>query len=439
MSLPRSLTLFSATMLVVGNVVGAGIFTTASFLAGQVAQPSVFLLVWVVGGLLTLCGTFTYAELGAMFPRAGGDYQYLKEAYGPLAGFLLGWLAFWVISPGSIAALSIGMVGYMPWSSKVGPLAQKAMAAGVVVVLSGLSYRGTRLARTIQDWATLLSVVLLVALVLGGVLWGRGDVAHFRSSVAWAGTLPLLSGSALIAVVFTYSGWFASAYLGSEIEHPRRNLPLSLLIGTAIVTVLYAAVNATYLYALPLGEMVGAMNVAQLTAERLLPARLAGLVGLAILFAIASCINASIMAGARICYAMARDGIFWARLGSVHPRHDTPHMAIVAQGVLSLALVALGTFDALLGYVVFAMLLTCIATGLAQIVLRLRRPRLPRPFRTPAYPLLPVIFISGYLWIAASVLVDQPLPSLLGLALAASGVPFYFWWRAKGGGSPDAR
>jgi APA family basic amino acid/polyamine antiporter len=429
MALSRSLGLRSAIMLVVGNVVGAGIFTTGGFLASEISLPAAYIGAWVLGGLLTLCGALTYAELGAMFPRAGGDYQFLKEAYGPLAGFLLGWISFWVISPGSTAALAIALAGYLPPVVSDDSTWCSGAAVLVVIIFTGINFRSTRLAGIIQNLVTAASLLLLGALVIGGALWGTGDAGNFSTPAPQEQGASIFSGAAMIAVVFTYSGWFAAAYLGAEIKQPERNVPLALILGTLIVTGVYVAVNAIYLYAIPLTEMRGATNVAQLAAQRLFTGPVAVLVSWTIVLAIGSCINATLMTGARICYAMAADGLMPELLGRVHPRYGTPHVAVLAQGLIALALVLAGTFERLLAYVVFAMLLSSIAAGLAHIVLRHRRPDAPRPYRTALYPALPIIFVTSYIWIAVSVIQNKTLPSLIGLALVISGVPFYFAWK----------
>ncbi len=431
MSLPRSLTLFGAVMLVVGNVVGAGIFVTAGSLAEKVTSPSMFVFVWVLGGLLTLCGSLTYGELGAMFPRAGGDYQYLKEAYGPLAGFLAGWINFWVITPGSIAALSGWLVFNIPGFPVAEVALLKVAAVGVVIALAGINYRSTTLASGTQGIVTIGSLVLLAGLVIGGAILGNGNTANFSVSQETGSTPFHLPGSAMAAVIFTYSGWFAASYMGSEIKNPARNLPLSLIVGTIIITVLYTAVNATYLYAIPLDELTGTQNAAQLAATRLFEGPMAVVVSLAIMLAIASCINASVMTGARVCYAMSTDRVLPEFLGAIHQRFKTPHLAVVAQCLLAIVLVFVGSPDDLLNYVTFVMLLASIATASALIVLRIRRPDADRPYRTLGYPVVPILFIAGYTWIAVSLLADAPETSLLGLALALTGVPFYFLWRLR--------
>jgi APA family basic amino acid/polyamine antiporter len=432
MGLQRSLTLFGAVMLVVGNVVGAGIFTTSGILASHIDHPAGFIFVWVVGGVLTIAGALTYAELGAMFPRAGGDYQFLKEAYNPMAGFIVGWLNFWVISPGSIAALSIAFVSYLPGlSSDNGTLLQKGLAMGVIAILSIVNYRSIRLASGAQSVITMGSLVLLAGLIVGGAAFGRGEIGNFSSNSAQLFSFGNVLGPAMIAVLFTYSGWFAAAYVGSEVKRPERNVPLALVVGTILVTVLYTGVNAAYLYALPLEEMRGATDVAQIAATRLFSSKVAVFVSMAVLLAIGSCINGTVITGSRVCYAMAEDGIFWTRLGKVHPRFNTPHMAILAQAVLAIGFVLIGSFGKLLEYVVFAMLLSSMATGIAHLVLRMRHPELPRPYRTIGYPVIPIVFVGTYAWIAVSIAVHSPGASALGLGLALTAIPFYVWKKKK--------
>lgn len=429
MQLKRELNLSDATLLVVGNVVGAGIFTTSGFLAGELPHPLFFIGIWILGALITFFGALTYAELAGMFPKAGGDYQFLKEGYGRCAGFLLGWVNFWIIIPGSIAALSLALVSYLKTFLILNdPLWEKGLAVGIIFFFSWINYRGIRWGKTSQDIFTLGSLVILAAFITGGLLWGKGSWGHF--TVIPSQTLPVskIFGSAMIAIIFTYSGWFASAYLGSEIKNPERNLPLSLLLGTAIVGFLYTLVNITYLYALPLPGLAGAVNVGQITATALFNPAISMVISVAIILAICSSINATIMAGSRIFYAMSEDKIFWSFLKTLHHRFNTPHLAILSQTVLAILLVCLGTFNQLLSYVVFVMLIVSIATGAAHLILRWKKPDFRRPYRTWGYPVIPILFILVYLWISQQIFIEKPLTSLVGLLLAVSGLPFYFFW-----------
>jgi len=429
MQLKRELNLSDAVLLVVGNVIGAGIFTTSGFLAGELPHPLLFIGIWMLGGVITLFGALTYAELAGMFPRAGGDYQFLKAGYGLWAGFLLGWVNFWIIIPGSIAALALALVSYLnPLFALSDPLFGKGLAVAVIVFFSWINYRGIRWGGTTQDFFTLGALVILVLFVAGGLAFGRGSWDHF--SVASSQALPFskIFGPAMIAIIFTYSGWFASAYLGSEIKSPERNLPLSLLIGTAIVGILYTLINVVYLYALPLGELKSAVNVGQITATALFNSNISLLISLTIILAICSSVNATIMSGSRIFYAMSEDKIFWSFLKNLHPNFRTPYLAIVSQGVLAVLMVCLGTFGELLSYVVFVMLIVSIATGAAHLILRRKKPDMIRPYRTWGYPVIPVLFVLVYIWISGQILMEKPSTSLIGLLLAVSGLPFYFFW-----------
>ncbi len=430
MQLKREMNLADATLLVVGNVVGAGIFTTSGFLAQELPHPLFFIGIWIIGALITFWGALTYAELAGMFPKAGGDYQFLKAGYGHWAGFLLGWVNFWIIIPGSIAALSLALVSYLkPLLIPNDPFLEKGLALGVIFFFSWINYRGIRWGKTSQDFFTLGSLVILIAFIVGGLIWGKGSWDHF--TVASSQPLPFsaIFGSAMIAIIFTYSGWFTSAYLGSEIKEPERNLPLSLLLGTAIVGILYTLINVTYLYALPIGEIAGVVNAGEVTAAALFNPTITVAVSVAIILAICSSINATMMGGSRIFYAMSEDKIFWSFLKTLHRKFHTPHLSIVSQTVLAVVLVCLGTFNQLLSYVVFVMLIVSIATGAVHLILRWKKPGLFRPYQTWGYPAVPVLFIVVYLWISLQIFMDKPSTSLAGLFLAVSGLPFYFFWK----------
>jgi APA family basic amino acid/polyamine antiporter len=431
MSLRREITLFDAILLIVGNVVGAGIFTTSGFLAGELPDPLFFVGIWILGGVLTICGAFTYAELAALFPLAGGDYQFLKAAYGRWAGFLLGWTSFWVIGPGSSAALAIALVNYLgsfiPFTN---PFHEKLLAIALISGFSMVNIRGVRPGGTTQDIITFGTIFILVTMILGGFLFGNGNWENFTSP-ATATSWTSLFSSPMIAVIFTYSGWFASAYIGSEVKDPERNLPRSLILGTAVVIVIYTLINALYLFSLPVTELRNTVNVAQATLASLFSPAVAGLVSIPIVLAIAASMNANILTGARVCYAMADDNAFWSSFRNLHPLYNTPYIAIIIQSVLAALLILFGSFNELLGYVVFVMILTSVATGLSLFVLRYRHPELFRPYRTWGYPYVPLLFTGTYMIIAVQVAFANPSTSMLGIGIALSGMPFFFYWKRR--------
>jgi APA family basic amino acid/polyamine antiporter len=274
------------------------------------------------------------------------------------------------------------------------------------------------------------TIFILALMIIGGFLFGNGNWLNFTGPAGETSGTKLLS-TPMIAVIFTYSGWFASAYIGSEIRNPKRNLPLSLLIGTFIVTIIYTLMNVLYLYALPITALKGSVNVAQAVIARLFSPSYAGLISIPIVLAIAASINANIMTGARVCYAMADDSAFWSSFRRLHPLYNTPHIAILSQSGIAVLLVLIGTFSDLLGYVVFVMILTSVATGLSLFVLRLRTPALSRPYRTWGYPLVPLLFIGAYAAIAVQIAFSNPSASLLGIGIALSGLPFFFWWKVR--------
>lgn len=415
-------------MLVVGNVIGAGIFTTAGFLAGEVSSPWLFASIWIFGGLITLCGALTYAEMAGMFPRSGGDYLFLKAAYGSWAGFLLGWISFWVINPGSIAVLSISLVKYLTiFSGSCGIVSEKVIAAGIVAVFSLINLRGVRLTGTVQNIWTSAGLAIIIFFIIGGIISGKGDWSNFSGPITGAFFMPELFGPAMIAVIFSYSGWFITAYIGDELKQPTRNLPLSLLIGTFIVMILYTAINVVYVYALPIAKIKGVIDVGQVAGQKLLGANTSQIVSLAIILVIGASINATTLAGARLTYATARDEVFLPYFKKLHPGYGTPHTAIIVQGCLAGIYIFFETFENLLGSVVFVMLLSSIGSGLAHLILRFKKPDMERPYRTWGYPYIPLFFVAAYICIAVQILLDAPIKAMLGVVITVSGIPFYLY------------
>jgi APA family basic amino acid/polyamine antiporter len=433
--LEKALSPLDAVMIVVGNVVGVGIFTTTGFIVGDLPDARLIMAAWLFGGFLTLLGALTYGELGAMFPRAGGDYVYLRESYGPLAGFLVGWVGFFIINPGSIAALALGFTEYLlPLAARDAaaptPAAQKLTAVTVILAFAAINYFSVRWASRAQNLVSSLSLLIIFLIVGAGFLWGSGDWGHF-GYYSQTCSLGDLFGPAMVSVFFTYSGWFVSAYVASEMKNPQKTLPFSLAVSSVIVACVYVLINIFYVYALPIPEMKGVVDIGRRASEALLGKSVSVVVSVMIMFAILSSLNSVTLTAPRIYFAMARDGVFPGALGHVHPRHRTPHYSIAVQAVLSCALALAGNFHQLLSYTVFFMLITSIATAVGVFVMRRRKSALDRLYKVWGYPFTTLIFVVCYAWIAVRIFLYNPKNAVIGLLITLSGVPFYIYWTKR--------
>jgi basic amino acid/polyamine antiporter, APA family len=424
-----------AVMIVVGNVIGVGIFTTTGFIAGYIPDASLIMAVWAVGGMLTLFGALTYGELGAAFPRAGGDYIYLKEAYGPLIGFLVGWIGFFIINPGSMAALALGLIEYLvPLLlgdiTEISPTIPKIIAILVILIFTSVNYLSVRWASRAQNLLSGFNLLTIVIIVSAGFILGTGNWENFsyRSETSSFGDL---FGPAMVSVFFTYSGWFVSAYVASEMKNPQRSLPFSLIISAIIITFIYIIMNIFYIYALPIPQMDGVVDIARRASESLLGNQASVLFSIMIIFAILGSLNSVTLTAPRIYYAMANDGLFPKKLGEVHPRFRTPHYSIGIQAGIACLMVLVGNFYQLLSYTVFFMLLTCIATAIGVFVLRIRKPHLARPYKVWGYPFTTSIFVMAYTWIAVRVFLYNPQNALIGILIVLIGIPFFIYWKKR--------
>ncbi|MFQ5850095.1 MAG: APC family permease [Candidatus Binatia bacterium] len=447
--LRRELGFFDSVMLIVGSTIGIGIFITTGLIAQLVPSPGGILLVWFLGGLLALAGALSCAELGSSLPYPGGDYIYLREAYGPLLGFLSGWSSFFVTFSGSVASLAVGFTEFMaffvpllkrnqilfsleglgfPLQLSLAPV----FSISVILMLSIIHVVGTKQGSRVQNFLTLLKTGFLLGIILLGIGLGKGSLSHFSPFVALSKITNITAlGAAFIPVIFTYAGWNAVIYLAGEVKRPSKDLPRSLLWANLLIIFLYLAINALYLYSVPVEEMRGVVRVAEVATTALFgyqtSAWITGLIALSILGAL----NGVIMTGPRIYYAMAQDRVFFDRLARVHPRFNTPSNAIILQALWSSCLVLSGTFEALLTYVTVIIVLFSALTVGAVLVLRVRRPELVRPYRIWGYPGVPSIFIVAHLGIALATLWERPLESLLGSGIVALGIPAYFFWQNR--------
>lgn len=446
-TLDRRLGPVDAAAIIVSNVIGAGILFTPPLIASNVPNPWLFLAIWLAGGALALAGAMAYAELAALRPRAGGEYVYLRDAYGRLAAFLTGWTSFVAGFSGAIAASAVVLTFYLgrfipsaansmpffviplPWV----PLTfsrQTLVALAAIALLAWIHLRGVGPGRIVSNILAALKVSALLMFIALGFLIGSGSAANLQASVG-----PVSPGSwllALIPVMFTYSGWNAAGYIAEEIRDPGRNVPRAFALGTLAVIAIYVFLNLLYLYVLPVGELAKVQgSVLDVIADRLLGLRAGDVMGVVSIISLAASISAMTFAGPRVYYAMARDGLFFDAAARVHPRYRTPAVAIVAQAIWSSLLVLSGGAEALTRYTGFAVVLFAGVAVAALFVLRTREPSAPRPYKAIGYPIAPAVFAVTMLAIVLNAIYRDPGPSGAGLLVMAAGIPLYWWFSRR--------
>ena len=428
-TLVRGLSTWDGALLTIGSIVGTGIFLTTADMARVLPDPMLILAVWLAGGLLTLAGALTYGELGAMYPRAGGLYHYLREAYGPLWGFLFGWAAFLVIMSGGIAALAVAFGTYLASFFPFIPV--KAAACLAILVLTAVNHLGLKEGAGVQNALTVLKIGSIVAFVALG-LFAPAPVTNDVGAAAMAsGALLTAFGVAMIAALWTYDGWYGLTCSAGELRDPGKSLPRGLILGTGVVIVLYLLLNLVYVRTLTVPQMAGAERIGEAAAEVLFGPTGAKLVSLAVLVSTFGCLSSTILYSSRIYLPMAEDGVFFRSFAEVHPRFRTPVRSLWAQTAWALLLTLSGTYEQLYTYVVFVSVMFHAATATAVFVLRRTRPDHPRPYRTWGYPVVPALFILGCLLLVGNTLAERPFESLIGLALLAAGLPAYLWFRKR--------
>ena len=451
-SLIRGLSLLDSILLLAGGIIGSSIFLTAKDIAGPLPHPALFLLVWVLGALVSLCAALAFAELGSMFPDSGGQYVYLREAFGDLIAFLYGWMLFAVANGGTIAALSVASAAYLggvfPEISEqrvvltaAGITLTRAHVFGLlsIVLVTWINVMGLRRGAVLQNIATWAKFVAIAAFVILGFVIGRGSWGHFveHGGPTSAGvtmgmsTNQLLSalGIGLIAVFFAYDGWVYITWVAGEVRDPRRNVPRAMALGIVVVAVVYIAMNMTYVYAMPLTEVAKHETIAHAAAAALFSPGaanwLSAVIALSCFGAMASCT----LSGARVYYAMATDGVFFRRMAEVHPRWRTPALSLIGQGVWACLLTVSGRYDQLYTYVIFGMVLSYTLTVVGLFLLRWRRPEIPRPYRCTGYPWLPGVYVLLGAWWTVNTIWKRPTEALASGIIVLLGVPGYLYWK----------
>lgn len=447
--LQRVLGVWSAASIVVGTVIGSGVFLVPTSMIAHLGSVKMLFGVWVVAGLLSLFGALTYAELAAAMPEAGGEYVYLNAAYGPFWGYLYGWTQFSVAKSGSIATLAAGFYTYLtvflpilaqpvlvtPWM--IGPNHSRfeihygqLVAIGVILILAGVNYVGVRVGGNLQVAVTGVKVLLICAIIAIGLFSGKGDFSHLSQHI------PSLGGvagfvAAMVSALWAYDGWNNVSMVSSEIKEPGRNLPRALILGTLAVIAIYLLINLAYFYVLTPAEVAGSERLAANMMSHLYGHAAAAAVSIAVLISIFAALNGSILTGSRVPYAMARDGLFFKTAAVVHPKFLTPGNSVIMLCLWSSVVVLSGWFDDLYNFVIFGSWILYLMTALSVFVLRRKQPDLVRPYRTLGYPVVPVLFVAVAAFLLLNTLQNRPRESLMGLFLMALGVPLYYYWKGR--------
>ena len=446
--LVRAIGIRSATLLVITNVIGSAIFLTPGVMAATLPSESLLLLAWITGGAIAICGGLTYAEMGAMYPRSGGLYVFLEEAYGPLVAFLFGWACMLVVLTGGAATVAVGFATYFSyfvpalstarqvvalptpwgaWSISAGQM----LAAVSILGLGAVNYVGIETGNRLQATLTVLKVAALAALPIVALALHPATLT-LTPVVPPLAARPLASfGVVMIAVMWAYEGWYYLPFCAGEIADARRTVPIALVLGISSLIVIYVTVNIAYMLALPLPEISGVQRIAEKALTALIGAGGARLVAATVVISTLGCNAAVVIAMSRACYAMASNGLFFKAAAAVHPKYRTPHVAIVMTCAWSAALTLTGTYEQLFTWVTFASVTFGVLGGLAIFRLRRLKPDVPRPYRTWGYPLVPALFVAGLSVLVVNTAIEKPKESLIGMILVALGFPAYWYWRAR--------
>jgi len=438
--LRRTLGLFPATNIVIANIIGAGIFTTSGLLMADLGSPVLLIILWAVGGIIAVCGAISYGELGANMPEAGGEYMFLSRIFHPALGFLSGWVSFIVGFSAPIAASALGFSDYFirafpglsVWVSENTFLgingSSKLFAVIVVLAFTFIHSRGIKSGSKVQNILTLLKVLLVAGLIVAGLAFGNGNIKNFSAENTLGEGLAgwKTIGLSVMWIMFAYSGWNASTYIGSEIRNPKRTLPGSLLIGTGIVIILYLLLNAVYIYAVPADEMKGVISVGGLAMGKLFGPGAETVFSLLISFALFSSLSAYIIIGPRVYFSMARDGLFFKSVSRIHHKHNVPTYSIYLQSLIAIIFILTGTFDQILTYMGFSLGIFPILTIAGSFKIR-RNKKIS--IRIPGFPLPQLIYMSTGIIILVLSFMERLVESSIALLTVAAGIPAYLLFK----------
>ncbi len=452
--LSRRLGITSAIMVVIGSVIGSGIFLTPSNIAAAVEIPGVMIFVWILAGLLTLAGALTNAEIASQITDAGGQYVFFRVLYCDLIAFLYGWTTFIVYQTGSIAAIAVAFAKYsgffvelphfnsaleawqFPLIGNIYPFADigvKLVAIFAIILLAIINYFGVHFGGFVQNAFTFLKIAAISGIVILGFSVGQGSIENFFP--LWgnpsSGSLLSAIGIAMIATLWSYDGWNGLTYLAGEVKEPHKNIPRALVIGTIIVIIIYAVTNLAYLYVLPIDQLAKSNLVAADVMEKVFSGYGGAIISLCVMISAFGTVNATSMTTARVYFAMARDKLFFPSFGRVHKKYKTPGRSLIIQGVWASILTLTGTYDQLFTYVIFAGWIFFVLGAVAVFIMRKKMPNQNSEFKVPGYPYIPIVFIIVATWFVVNTLIEQTADSMVGLILLFAGIPFYLYWKKQ--------
>ena len=441
-------------MVVIGSVIGSGIFLTPQNVAATLQIPGLMIFVWVLTGLLTLAGALTNAEVAGMIPEAGGQYVFFRVTYGKLTAFLFGWTTFIVYQTGSIAAIAVAFARYfgyfvdlphlspaleawkLPLLGNIYPLKNigvTLIAISATVLVTIINYFGVQFGEMLGNVFTFLKVAAIGSIIILAFAVGHGSTAHFFPLWGMPSSGALLSaiGVAMIATLWSYDGWNSLTFLAGEVKEPKKNIPLALVFGTIAVIIIYVATNLAYLYILPIEQIASSKLVAADVMENIFHGYGGAVISALVMISTFGTVNATTMTTARVFFAMSKDKMFFKGMGTVHPKFRTPAKSLIVQGVWACILTLTGTYDQIFTYVIFAGWIFYALGAGAVFILRIRQPNAERPYKVPGYPFVPIIFIVVATWFVINTIVQQTADSIVGLLLVLAGIPFYLYWKKQ--------
>jgi APA family basic amino acid/polyamine antiporter len=419
-----------ATMINVGGIIGSGIFMVPATVALYTTSSSLFFMVWILGGIISLFGALSVAELGAAMPRAGGQYVYLNEAYGPVWGYLYGWSAVAVINTASIAAVGVAFAEYLSFFTPLNSFDIKSVAIVSIVILTIINVIDVKSGARFQNWFTFTKIASIIIVILLGLFLDGGstqNLSPFFNDQSFSSLVGPL-GLAMVAVLWTFDGWIFITYVAGEVKTPGRNIPLSIIYCMIIIVSVYLALNYVLVFALGFDKMIGSELVMSDAASIFIGNQGGAIITIIILISLIGANNGFILTSARINYAMAKNKLFFKQAASIHPKYKSPSNALIIQCVWACILTFTGTFNQLITYIIFASWIFYGMSAGAVIILRFKKPELKRPYKTPLYPWIPIIFILFAIFLTINTIMEAPRDAGIGTLLILAGLPFYYYW-----------